>query len=566
MELFALRYPNGSVQLGTPTSVNNFLYTSEWLQGPYAAMANGDSHLCLLRESGFIECRAATAPVAGFDSSSGVLMQHRSDVRFSQIAAANCFTCALRVNDSKVECFGDVASDWLVAPLPPVRMALNSSSLQYSVIAAQYAGGWCGLILDQAGRDLYCWSVNNSIETLALPAPTAPLFWRAPMWSSEQTRGCAIRNDGCFACNWTDGSIGLPDPSQQTAVSDLTSWRAVLSGAVASTGTVMDYLNVGTTDYPLDFQFSPVRFIGVDSTHGDDSRCMAVNTLSPADLLAFIPCATLAGAMQQLTRRNTWIHFLPGTHFGGGETINFVDVTLSSQPPPFMTASELASIGNGSWTQRMTDASALNPAAVLDCSGFVHCVSCDFRRFSLIGLSFTGSIEHAITHYFPFVSEDTVEPDFTMLNCNFTRVGGMLYKRLGQALISGCSMSDCTQNTNVTALVDLQQVDGSISSSSFERNYFLDSDPADLSLRTCVRIENSNKARAVGISDCSFIDNHASAPFAAAVPPPSVLGGVAIQIYAFKLQIGIDRCTFINQTTAGTSVYGGRGDSHFAAE
>lgn len=565
MQSFALRYANGSIELGTPTSlVGGFEYNAEWLQGSYAAMANGHSHLCFLLTSGLVECRAADAPVAGFNLSSGVLMEHRSEVRFSQIAAANCFTCALRLNDSMVECFGSVVEGWLVQPPPAVPMTLHSSLLQYRVIAAQYAGGWCGLTLDAAGRDLYCWSVNNTIESLALPAPTAPLFWRAPFFSSEQTRGCALRNDGRFACNWTDGTIYHPDPSVQTPVSDLTSWRLILNGAEASTGNILRYFDAVYDVLPNDFAFTPPRLIGVDAAQGDDARCAAANTLSAAELMAFVPCATLAGAMQQLTRRNTWIQFLPGTHMGGGALINFVDVTLSSQPPPFLTATDLAMIGNGSWAQRMTEAAAVSSAAVLDCSGFINCVFCEYRRLSLLGMSFTGSTEHAIRHNYLF-ADDPTEPDLTMRDCSFFRAGGMLYKSQGNLIINGCSMSEATQNFNVKSLVYLFEVSGSIHNSNWTHNYFLDNDPADTSLCSCISMW-ATKGGVLDFRGLTFVDNHASAPFTSAVPPPAVLGGVAVQIRASSLQTSFLQCTFINQTTSATSVYGGEWASHRARD
>ena len=546
LESLALRYSNGSVQLATMGQDGGFhIASSEWLAGPITAMSNGASHLCLLLESGFVECRATASPVAGFNASSGVLMQHRSGVHFTQLAAANCFTCALRVVDSRVECTGTVAPSEGVDATQ--TMSMSSSTLQYSVIAAEYFGGWCGLTL--GSRDLYCWSVRMPVEVLSLPAPTAPLSWRAPFFSGPQTHGCAILTDGHFACNWTDGSLG-PNAALKNVLSDVTAWNGRLFGALADTGQVVEYTGGDINIHPYDYEFLPVQLIGVDASQGNDSTCTRASTLSAAELRSFIPCQSLAGALR-IAQRNTWIQLLPGTHLAGDLVVGLVDVTLSSQPPPFLSDSEIALIGAGAWSGRMAAASALSSASIIDCTGFDHCLSSSYVRLSLIGLTFTGSAKHAIVHTYSVLGAAPVEPELILLNSTFTRIGGALKKENGQVLIRGCIVTESTQNANVSALVDLSEANVQLQLTRFERHTFLDALDSDPALRSCVRASGTS-GQVIEVIGCSWNDCHAAAPYSTS----SVMaqGGVALQIVVSGALVSIKNCTFTNQSTTATTV------------
>ena len=122
---FALRFHNGSALLFLASPVDFMSIT--WLPERYTAMSAGARFMCLLNTTGHASCMGRSN--FGSDDRT-LLLEHRAHVQYSQIACGASFSCGLRANDSRVECFGMLERDEL--------LALNSSVLAYSSIAAQW--------------------------------------------------------------------------------------------------------------------------------------------------------------------------------------------------------------------------------------------------------------------------------------------------------------------------------------------------------------------------------------------------------------------------------------------
>jgi hypothetical protein len=136
---FVFRFNNGSVLLFQAPRGDRM--SSAWLPEQYAAMSAGVRSICLLNTAGHVSCMGQS--VIGLDRT--WLLEHRAHVQYSQISCGASFTCGLRANDSRVECFGMLSSD---KPL-----SLNSSALTYRSIATQRNTNTCVLCrLHQHGR------------------------------------------------------------------------------------------------------------------------------------------------------------------------------------------------------------------------------------------------------------------------------------------------------------------------------------------------------------------------------------------------------------------------------
>jgi len=123
---FAVRFHNGSALLFQAPTLGRMSIT-HW-PGTYAAMSAGVRFMCLLNTTGHASCTGRSN--FGTDDRT-LLLEHRAHVRYSQISCGASFSCGLRANDSRVECFGMMSRE---EPL-----SLNSSALAYSSIAAQFS-------------------------------------------------------------------------------------------------------------------------------------------------------------------------------------------------------------------------------------------------------------------------------------------------------------------------------------------------------------------------------------------------------------------------------------------
>ena len=331
--MYYMRFYNGSVL----TWHRDTQY--QWLDGSFgpSSLTNGLKHICALHESGYAECRGSTdEALAQFP---GALLLDRSHVAFAQVSAGHIHTCALRRNDSRVECGGKI-----VDGIGLITLNLTTTEQQYASIAAQFYSGFCGVRLEQ--RDLWCWSAFDGTEQLALPAPTLPLFFKGPMvTSNDYLIGCALVSDGSLQCAGGLDSFPLPVPPAQEPqpIAQVAHCGTDVDIMFARTSRLMFYTRnwYEPTTFRL-FIFSPIRLVVVDPLDGDDQRCSDANSMEPASLAALIPCRTLAHAITVASAVKSWLLLLEGVHSAGDLTFDYGMVTIASVPlRPFRMSSWL---------------------------------------------------------------------------------------------------------------------------------------------------------------------------------------------------------------------------------
>lgn len=124
----ALRHSNGSVLLVEEAQNDILRYQGRWLEGSYAALSSGTNTICFLNTTAYAHCISGITSMGDDDNSMRLL--DRAHVQYKQISCGDTFTCGLRANDSRVECFG------VIDYTEPIH--LNSSAFAYSSIAAQW--------------------------------------------------------------------------------------------------------------------------------------------------------------------------------------------------------------------------------------------------------------------------------------------------------------------------------------------------------------------------------------------------------------------------------------------
>ena len=481
---YAIRYGNGSVELFVrdPLTAGGIVehYAPSMLSGQFSQMASGDEHLALLRTNGTVECRA----VPGFDNSTGALFEARAAIVYKQIAAAAQFTCGLRANDSRVECFGRAAAGGSVS--------LNPSRRAYSSIAAASAGGFCGVSLEDS--DLYCWTIQGASEDLpTLNATDYPAPFAKPMWAGQSTEGCVLLTTGTIACHNFNPLV--VDLAQTIPLDQATIQGGFIQGAARDDYRAVSYTLEGEKAAG-DYVFTPMRFIGVDAQSGNDTLCTCVRAMVPSELASFIPCRTIAGAFARLSYPNTWIQLLPGIHHASLLTVQYASVTFSSQPPSVFSAAELESVDNGSWSSRI--AATAGQASVWNCTGSINCLTGQLHELTVSGLTFVGSEQHAIAHTAP-VSLPFVA--VAIIDCKFTCSGGMLINSDGPVVIQRSEVFAPVGSLAVEGLLHVEESALTMSDTWFHEILLPD---AEFRMRTTVFIRTVNRATQISIRNCTW--------------------------------------------------------------
>ena len=560
LPFFALRYFNGRVQIynatgaTTASGVEEYV-ASHWLPGVYSEMTAGESHICFLSTDRHVECKTTVNP---FPAPSA-LMTHRSAETYTQITAASRFTCGIRAVDQFVECFGALGRDTsaltfvnytsasvrapnraslvirlfvrLLAPVltdsspfvPPVPHALCVCSLRYASIAAQFDSGFCGVVVDTG--DLACYSVHavGPLEAVALPAPIAPVSFLYPLWlfldGSAQlpwSQACAMRSDGLIDCVLPLSAGIIPRPMTQ-----VTMISSYVQGATTDSGQLQRAdLTSGWSSIPEVNLFEVMQFIGVDLARGNDSICASVSLQSSLEVQSLAPCASLARAIDLLAHPNTWVQLLPtlSPYTANSLSLHYSDTTITSSPPSCLAPTELALLGNGSWAARMQETAVSGQVVTIDCTGALHCFSTLQSNMQFIGLTITGSTQHAIVS----LSESSTNansqlPDstLTITDCVFDAMAAVLLKTKGSVVISDCTISNSLQWANTTrGLIELEDASLMMSGTSFAHNHM---PVADTFVRSCLRSVSSLPVTLM-ISDSHWL-NCSSSSTSADAPP-----------------------------------------------
>ena len=568
---FALRMFNGSVavyeaDVGAGTSDGDVYAPPYWLPGVYTEMTAGESHMCFLTIEQHAECRTTTP---GFQAPSA-LMAARSNVTYTQLAAASRFTCGLRAVDQLVECFGLVGSDGTPGP---VHMNYTSS-IRYVNIAAQYENGFCGVVADTGA--IACYSVISTTvpERVVMPAPSSPdLKFVYPLWQylnptiSPFDQACAMKSDGFLNC-FSSAPVGNNPPR---AMSQATMMKTIVMGATTDNGQLqhVDEL-IGWISDPAVAVFEILRFVAVDPDHGNDSLCASINTQSPAEMLTLVPCATLPGALERVLHPNTWVQLLPASYTHNTTELVYGATTIASVPPTCFTPDEIGLLGNGSWAARM--AATAGQAATLNCTGTDHCFR-TMQNAQFVGLTFTGSLKHALWSY-----SDTSTNTYSHLppstiaitDCVFVAMGAVLLKTNGSATITGCTITNSLPWANTTlGLIELEDASLAMSGTTFSHNHL---PVSPTFLRSCLR-SDSLLPVTISITDSHWLDNRASS-----LAKPSrngavgvlelvrISGGVALQVHANgPLVLNVVDSTFKQQEVRCVPCNGGQSGTDMIA-
>lgn len=368
--------------------------------------------------------------------------------------------------------------------------------------------------------EVACYSVHATVlpEEVVLPAPTLPLSFRFPLWLQVDAslfpfgQACAMRSDGvpeCLIPLLVGASV--PRPMSQVTMVD-----SIVQGATSDNGQLQraDPVNGWSSSDPVVNLFEVLRFIAVDPRvgQGNDATCAAVSMQSPVEMAGLVPCASLSHALTLVAHPHTWIQLLPSVYSVGSLTLNFSETTIASVPPSSLTPDEIALLGSGtalSWAVRMAEAGSSQP--VIDCTGSLHCFTTMHSNMQFVGLTFTGSLSHAVVSFSdsnPQFTNFLLPPStLTIINCIFDAMGAVLRKQQGSVTITDCTISNSLQWANTTnGLIELEDASLVMSGTTFTHNHM---PVADTFLRSCLRSVSTTSVT-VTVGDSHWLDNSAT--------------------------------------------------------
>jgi hypothetical protein len=276
---------------------------------PFPLVAAGAKHTCQIDTAGDLDCWTSdTQPPAPPSGSS-----------YRQLDSGTEFSCALRVDDDLVDCWGAPTSGWTLYPVPTTQT--------FTQLAA---GGdhACGI---RPNGSLECWGNNGEDQTAPVPAGS---FLQV---SAGFQHSCGLRSDRSVDC-WGDDTYGQAQdqagPFSEVTAGRLHTCARTTSGAVQCWG-----LDTDGQASPLGAEFVQVD---ADSLHSCGLRsngsadCWGYNVQGQVSPSPPIVLAALSAGGSDSQGFNCGV----GSQ---GSIVCWGDASLDQSEPPLETASRTRS-------------------------------------------------------------------------------------------------------------------------------------------------------------------------------------------------------------------------------